>query len=172
MQLQRSALPLFLKAVHTRCSVRIVQCDTVQIPVLCRIAVPLLGALLRAMAHHSSLTHSERIVKPSFGEQSTRDITREASMSDELSGSLFRVSFCSRTSCSRQRMWDAIACHRTCPPFAMDPWMHTKRLPKRLQRVYLSFLFFQDHLGKSARLEQNERTLYFSNSQVSYRAPD
>ena len=114
MQLQQSAHPLFLKAVHTHCSVRIVQCNTVQIPVLCRIAVPLLGALLRAMAHHSNLTHGERIVKPSFGEQSTRDITREASMSDELSGSLFRASFCSRTSCSRHRKWDAIACHRTC----------------------------------------------------------
>ena len=58
MQLQRSALSLFLKAVHTRCSVRIVLCDTVQIPVLCRMAVPLLGALLRAMAHDSELRHS------------------------------------------------------------------------------------------------------------------
>ena len=114
MQLQRSALPLFLKAVHNLCSVRIVQCGTVQIPVLCRIAVPLLGALLRAMAHHSNLTHSERIFKPGFGEQSTRDITREASMSDELSGRLFRALFCSRTSCSRHRKWDAIACHRMC----------------------------------------------------------
>ena len=34
------------------------------------------------------------------------------------------------------------------------------------------FYFFQDHYGKSARLEQNERALYFSNSQISYRAPD
>ena len=114
MQLQRSAPPFFLKAVHTRFSVRIAQCDTVQIPVLCRIPVPLLGALLRAMAHDSNLTHSERIVQPSVGEQSTRDITREAPMSDELSGSLFRASFCSCTSCSRHRKWDAIACHRTC----------------------------------------------------------
>ena len=53
MQPQRSALSLFLKAVHTRCSLQIVQGDIVQIPVLCRIAVPLLGALLRALAHHS-----------------------------------------------------------------------------------------------------------------------
>ena len=114
MQLQRSVVPLFLKAVHTLCSVRIMQCDTVQIPVLCRIALPLLGELVQALAHHSNLTHSYRIVKPGFGKQSTRDITREASMSDELSGSLFQALFCSCTSCSRHRKWDAMACHRTC----------------------------------------------------------
>ena len=111
MHRQRSTLPLFLKAVDTRCSVPIVQCKIVQLSVLCSIAVPLLGAPLRATAHHSEI---ERIVKPDFREQSTRDITREASLYDELCGTLFRASFCSRTSCSGHRKCDASACHRTC----------------------------------------------------------
>ena len=94
MQLQRSALPLFLNAIDNRCSVSIVQCDTVQLPVFCRIAAPLLGALLLATAHHSEI---KCIVNPDFGEQSTRDITGDASLCNELSGRLFRASFCSCT---------------------------------------------------------------------------